>query len=160
MRQYLMSLMGSCFILTACQENNPTIANADFAIVNSGALNWIPVPDGLGAKYAVVYGNPSQSGTYVIRVHFPAGIMDLPHSHSADRHVTVIKGKWRAGTGLTFDPLKAKTLDAGSYMFHPAGGVHWDGATGNEETIVQIIGNGPVTTEQNHDETHNWVRVN
>jgi len=94
-----MSLMGSCFILTACQENNPTIASADFAIVNSGALNWIPVPDGLGAK-----------------VHFPAGIMDLPHSHSADRHVTVIKGKWRAGTGLTFDPLKAKTLDAGSYI--------------------------------------------
>jgi len=147
LRPYLMSLMASCFILTACQENNPTIASADFAIVNSGALNWVPVPDGLGAKYAVVYGNPSQSGTYVIRVHFPAGIMDLPHSHSADRHVTVIKGKWRAG-------------DAGSYMFHPAGGVHWDGATGNEETIVQIIGNGPVTTEQNHDKTLNWVRVN
>jgi hypothetical protein len=33
-------------------------------------------------------------------------------------------------------------------MFHPAGGVHWDGAGGKEETIVQIIGEGPVETTQ------------
>ena len=30
-------------------------------------------------------------------------------------------------------------------MLHPAGGAHWDGA-GDEETIVQIIGEGPVET--------------
>jgi hypothetical protein len=30
-------------------------------------------------------------------------------------------------------------------MFHPADGVHWDGA-GDEEVVVQIVGEGPVET--------------
>jgi len=160
LKTYIMGLMTSCIIMTACQSDNPRAPRGDFEIVKSEAINWQPIPNGLGAKYAVLYGDPTQIGTYVIRVHFPAGIMDLPHSHSGDRHVTVIKGEWMVGTGLSFDPLKAKTLSAGSYMFHPADGVHWDGAAGDEDAIVQIIGNGPVTTEQNHDEAHNWVNVN
>jgi hypothetical protein len=31
---------------------------------------------------------------------------------------------------------------------HPAGAVHWDGAGPQEETIVQVIGMGPVETVQ------------
>ena len=38
-------------------------------------------------------------------------------------------------------------MKAGAYVLHPAGGVHWDGA-GDEEVIVQIIGEGPVETTQ------------
>jgi quercetin dioxygenase-like cupin family protein len=38
-------------------------------------------------------------------------------------------------------------MPAGSYVLHPAGGVHWDGAA-EEETIVQIVGVGPVETTQ------------
>ncbi|MFT6772282.1 MAG: hypothetical protein ACJARU_002505, partial [Congregibacter sp.] len=35
----------------------------------------------------------------------------------------------------------------------------WDGARGDEDAVVQIIGNGPVLSEQaNHDEPM-WVRV-
>jgi hypothetical protein len=36
-------------------------------------------------------------------------------------------------------------MKAGSYVFHPANGHHFDG-TKNEEAMVQIIGMGPVTT--------------
>jgi quercetin dioxygenase-like cupin family protein len=38
-------------------------------------------------------------------------------------------------------------MKTGSYILHPAGAVHWDGA-GDEETIVQIVGIGPVETVQ------------
>lgn len=131
----------------------------NFATVQPETLQWTAVPGGLGAKYAVVYGDPSKSGTYVIRVRFPAGVMDLPHSHSADRHVTVLEGVWHAGTGADFDPAKAAPLGAGAYMFHPAGGVHWDGAAGDEDALVQIIGQGPVETKQEHKESADWVRV-
>jgi hypothetical protein len=50
--------------------------------------------------------------------------MELPHSHTADRHVTLLEGVWYAGTGPDFDPASAVPLVTGSYMFHPAGGIH------------------------------------
>jgi hypothetical protein len=37
-------------------------------------------------------------------------------------------------------------MPAGSYAFHPARAVHWDGAGPGGETIVQVIGMGPVET--------------
>ena len=132
---------------------------AYFKTVAAEDLDWVPIPDGLGAAFALVYGDPSKAGTYVIRVRFPAGVMDLPHSHTADRHVTVLEGVWYAGTGLNFDPAKAAPLNAGAYMFHPAGGVHWDGARGEEDAVVQIIGTGPVETQEEHQEKTGWVHV-
>jgi hypothetical protein len=38
-------------------------------------------------------------------------------------------------------------IKAGGFMFHPAGLHHYDGAK-DEETIVQIMGMGPVETVQ------------
>ncbi|HYA81727.1 MAG TPA: cupin domain-containing protein [Methylocystis sp.] len=104
-------------------------------------------PLGLGPESAVLYGDPSKPGIYVVRNRFPPGAHSNPHFHSKDRHATVIKGVWYTGTGPELDYNKAVPLEAGAYMLHPAGGVHWDGA-GEEEVIVQIIGEGPVETTQ------------
>ena len=102
-------------------------------------------PLGVGPQQAVIFGDPSKPGLYVIRVHFPPGFHSNPHFHSQDRHATVIKGVWWNGTGEELDFNKARPVTAGSYVLHPAGGIHWDGA-GDEETIVQIVGIGPVAT--------------
>ncbi len=102
-------------------------------------------PFGVGPEQAILYGDPSKPGVYVVRVRFPAGFHSNPHFHSQDRHATVIKGTWWNGTGEELDFNKAKPIKAGSYVLHPAGGIHWDGA-GDEETIVQITGIGPVET--------------
>lgn len=102
-------------------------------------------PLGLGPSQAVLYGDPSKPGIYVVRNRFPPGAHSNPHFHSQDRHATVIRGVWYTGVGEKIDFNKAVPLKAGSYMLHPANGVHWDGA-GEEEVVVQIIGVGPVTT--------------
>lgn len=102
-------------------------------------------PLGAGPSQAVLYGDPSKPGVYVVRNKFPPGAHSNPHFHSQDRHATVIKGVWWTGVGETLDFKTAVPLKAGSYMLHPANGVHWDGA-GEEEVIVQIIGIGPVET--------------
>lgn len=102
-------------------------------------------PLGVGPQQAMIYGDPSKPGLYVLRVHFPPGFHSNPHFHSQDRHATVIKGVWWNGTGEELDFNKARPVTAGSYVLHPAGGVHWDGA-GDEETIIQIVGVGPVET--------------
>ncbi len=102
-------------------------------------------PLGIGPEQAVLFGDPSKPGLYVIRVRFPPGAHSNPHFHSRDRHATVIKGVWWNGVGEELDFNKAAPMKAGSYVLHPANGVHWDGA-GDEEVVVQIIGEGPVET--------------
>jgi len=102
-------------------------------------------PFGVGPQQAVLFGDPSKPGVYVVRNRFPPGAHSNPHFHSQDRHVTVIKGTWWMGVGEELDFNKAMPMTAGSYVLHPAGAVHWDGA-GDEEVIVQIVGIGPVET--------------
>jgi quercetin dioxygenase-like cupin family protein len=118
-------------------------------------------PLGVGPQQAVLFGDPSKPGLYVIRVHFPPGFHSSPHFHSQDRHATVIKGVWWNGTGDKVDFKQARPLKAGSYILHPAGGVHWDGA-GDEEAIIQIIGVGPVETTAvggpSDPATDNWPK--
>jgi quercetin dioxygenase-like cupin family protein len=102
-------------------------------------------PLNVGPQQAVIFGDSSKPGVYVVRVKFPPGTHSNPHFHSQDRHATVIKGVWWNGTGEDLDFNKAVPVKAGSYVLHPAGGVHLDGA-GDEEVIVQIVGIGPVET--------------
>jgi quercetin dioxygenase-like cupin family protein len=107
----------------------------------------IPFKNPSGFEQVVLFGDPAKPGLYVVRIRFPPGIHSNPHYHSQDRHVTVIRGVWYMGTGDHADISKALPLKTGSYAFHPARGLHWDGA-GAEETVVQIVGMGPVETVQ------------
>ena len=108
---------------------------------------WKDVPNGHGVQTAVISGEPGKAGLYVIRVKFPPGIMSSPHFHPEDRHAVVLKGTWYTGTDDTWDPDRTIALKPGSYMKHPAGAIHYDGAK-DEEVIVQIAGYGPSGTTE------------
>ena len=151
-RRHLALAIGALLLTT-----NATAA--DFLTVAPDKVVWRTIPDSHGVMAAVISGDPSQPGTYVIRVRFPPHVMDRPHSHSQDRHVTVLSGQWTAGTGPRFDPASATALPAGSYMFHPAGGVHWDGSNSDEAAVVQIIGIGPVTSDDIDKSQPSWVKL-
>ena len=110
-------------------------------------IKWVDEPDGLGVQRAVIHGDPSKPGIYVIRVKFPPGVMSNNHRHKEDRHAVVLKGTWWTGTGDEFAPGKTVPLTAGSYMMHPAGASHFDGAKG-EEVVLQLIGYGPSETNR------------
>jgi quercetin dioxygenase-like cupin family protein len=108
-------------------------------------IDW-KSPLGAGSTlFAFLDGDPSKPGIYVQRVKFPPNVFTRPHWHGEDRHVVVLKGTWYMGTGKDFDPSKAVPMPAGSYVKHPAGAVHWDGAK-DEEVELQVIGVGPLTT--------------
>jgi hypothetical protein len=132
---------------------------ADFVRLTPEQIHWQDIPDGHGAQLATIAGDPTGSGLYVQRVRFPPHLMDRPHWHPHDRHVTVIKGTWYTGTGATFDAGKAVPLKAGSYMLHPARGLHWDGSNSDEEVIVQIVGIGPADTVQADPSQPFWVQL-
>jgi len=118
---------------------------AGFERVLPDQVPWKDVPNGHGVQAAVVSGDPSKQGIYVVRVRFPPGIMSVPHVHREDRFAVVLKGTWYTGTDADWDPAKTVGLPTGSFMKHPAGAVHFDGAK-DEEVIVQIVGYGPSST--------------
>lgn len=115
-----------------------------FLLIPPEKVQWKDA--GNGAKLAVIYGDPAKPGMYVIRAYFPPGVMSAPHFHGEDRHIVVVQGTWHAGVDDSWDPQATTPLKQGSYMFHPAKAVHYDGSVGDEGAIVQIVGMGPSST--------------
>lgn len=118
---------------------------AGFVRVPPDEIKWMERPGYDGVKFAIVHGDPTKPGVYVIRAKFSPGSMTRPHWHPEDRFVTVLQGTWYTGEGDSFEPDKTQPLKAGSFMLHPAKAHHYDGAK-DEEVIVQIIGIGPSAT--------------
>jgi quercetin dioxygenase-like cupin family protein len=103
-----------------------------------------------GSTQVVISGDPNKPGIYVVQNTFAPGRTSRPHYHDQDRFITVIKGTWYVSLGPesdVYDPSKMVAMKAGSYIFHPAFGHHYDGAK-DEEAVVRIMGMGPVTTKQ------------
>jgi quercetin dioxygenase-like cupin family protein len=122
-----------------------------FVRVNPENIQWKEVPGYNGVKFAVIDGDPSKEGIYVVRVKFPPGLMTRPHFHPEARYAVVLEGTWWTGTGDTFDPNTTVPLKPGSFMKHPAGAHHFDGAK-EDGAVLQIIGYGPSGTTYLHPE--------
>jgi hypothetical protein len=139
--------------------DRPATQGQAFVRLTPEQVRWQDIPGAFGAQVATISGDPSGRGLYVQRVRFPPHVMDRPHWHPNDRYVTVLKGTWFTGTGGTFDPAHAVPLKPGSYMFHPAKGLHWDGSGSDEEVIVQVFGLGPADTVPADPKRPLWVQL-
>ena len=107
-------------------------------------IKWVRNAAGTNES-AVLFGDPSKPGPYVVRVKWFPGNMSRPHFHPNDRFFAVLSGTWWMGTGEVFDPERTVPAPAGSYVIHYGGKVHYDGEK-NEETIIQVWGMGPATS--------------
>jgi quercetin dioxygenase-like cupin family protein len=115
----------------------------EFIRRNLDKLTWTATEgNSLGVQSAVLEGDPSKPGFYLIVNRFPPGVMSRPHTHPDERHGVVLKGTWYTGDGERFTPDHTVPLKPGDYMRHPAGGPHFDGAL-DEEVLVLISGYGP-----------------
>ena len=122
----------------------PVAAGADDHVaVSADQLKWGPAPPAFpkGAQFAVVAGDPSKEGLYVIRLKVPAGYKVPPHFHPNDENVTVISGTFNIGMGGTFDEKKGTALKAGGFAIAPKGMQHYAWFT--EEAVIQVHGVGP-----------------
>ena len=162
MRTRRASTFATCLICAAVlgsAADQKTPAGPDFVRLSPDQVRWEDLPGGYGAQLATIAGDPSGHGVYVQRVRFPPHVMDRPHWHPNDRYVTVLKGTWFTGTGAVFDPGRAVPLKPGSYMFHPAKALHWDGSNSDEEVIVQVFGVGPADTTPADPSQPFWVKL-
>lgn len=94
-----------------------------------------------GASFALISGDPSKSGLFVVRLKLPAGYRIAPHWHPTDEHVTVLSGTFALGMGDKFAEQGMKELPAGGYGLMPAEMRHY--AMAKTAAIVQVHGMGP-----------------
>ena len=100
---------------------------------------------GRGSESAVLVGDPSKPGLYVVLQKWLAHNNSRPHFHPNDRFITVLSGTWWVNTGTKYDPDGMKPVTAGSFVTHFGKEVHYDGAR-DEDCILEIVGMGPATS--------------
>ena len=63
-----------------------------------------------GAMIAVLSGDPSKDGPFVVRLKMPANYQISAHHHPTTENVTVLSGSFHAGMGDKLDADKGQTL--------------------------------------------------
>jgi quercetin dioxygenase-like cupin family protein len=125
------------------QSKTEQAPSADMGFHSPASIEWKAGPPSLptGAKMAVLEGDPTKEGPFVMRLQTPDGYHIPPHTHPKTERVTVISGTMFLAMGENLDRSAAKTLPAGTYGFWPAGMKH--AAWFDAGTVIQIHGVGP-----------------
>jgi quercetin dioxygenase-like cupin family protein len=129
-----------CAATMLAQQSSPAISPVAEA-------KWGPAPPFLppGAQIAVLSGNPMGTGSYSVRLRFPANYAIPAHSHPTDENVVVTAGSMTFGMGdkLSKSAPGNKTIEVGGYALAPTGMNHYAyaGASGAE---IVLYGQGPV----------------
>jgi hypothetical protein len=106
-------------------------------------LKWGDVPPMLpaGAQMAVVSGDPTKAGKFVLRLKMPSNYAVPAHWHPTDEKVTLVEGKLAYGMSDRVDKANAEALAPGGSVTMKAKHHHWvftgDGAT------VEVSAMGP-----------------
>ena len=118
-------------------------AASESVAVNPGSIKWGDAPPSLpkGAKLAVLHGDPSKAGPFVIRLMAPAGYKIPPHWHTQAEALTVISGTFYFGMGDKMDATAAQPLKAGGFHYLPPKEHHF--AFSKATSVVQVNGEGP-----------------
>lgn len=125
-----------CGVSAAQNTIGPTIITPDNVqwTVGSGTL--------AGAQVAVMSGDPSKGGMYIIRLKLVANQRSLPHYHPSPENVTVISGTLYVGLGPKVNESKMTALPAGAFVSIPAHVIHY--AMTKAPAIIQLEGIGPL----------------
>ena len=120
---------------------------ADFRAILPEDIDWKPFPAfPPPARLAVLVGQPSECGPYMIRVKVPGGVKLMPHKHPEDRIYTVISGIFYIGLGLEFDADKLEAYPPGSVIVLPGNSPHFHWAKSGEY-VTQVTAIGPLGME-------------
>ncbi len=146
---FLMPLaVATAYMLGAAKE--PAKLPAPRPDLNPAALTYT-LPDNIkwtsspaGNSTAVLYGDPTKPGLYIILNKWSAHHNSRPHFHPNDRYITVLSGTWWVNTGSKYDPDGMVPMPAGSFVTHYGKQIHYDGAK-DGDTVLEIVGEGPAT---------------
>jgi quercetin dioxygenase-like cupin family protein len=124
----------------------PPLGAADppHGMLTPDAIKWGDAPPSLprGSKIAVLYGDPSKDGMFVIRAKLPANYRIPAHSHPTDEVVSVLSGTLMVGMGDKLVPANAKPFPAGSVIVAPAKTNHF--VLTKQPVVIEVSAMGPL----------------
>jgi quercetin dioxygenase-like cupin family protein len=112
-------------------------------LVNAKNIKWGPAPPDLpkGAKVAVLFGDPTAAGQFVMRISLPSKYKMPFHWHSQAQRVTVISGTVYIATTETYDKKLAHAVKPGGFVIVPARAQNFAFTKG--AAVMEIHGDGP-----------------
>lgn len=120
---------------------------ANFRAILPEDVVWKPFPAfPPSVRLAVLVGDPSQPGPYIIRVKVPHDVKLMPHRHPEDRIYTVMSGIFYIGLGEKFDAGKMTAFPPGSVVVLPGDTAHFHWAKSGEY-VTQVTAIGPLGLE-------------
>ncbi|ACT51868.1 cupin domain-containing protein [Methylovorus glucosotrophus] len=109
----------------------------------SASLQWKDEPIlPKGAKSALLVGDPTKAGVFIVRLKFPAHYPIPAHTHPFTEVITVLKGKLGNGMGNKLNKQHGEILHVGDSFVLPTNHAHYVW-TEDEETEVELIATGP-----------------
>lgn len=95
---------------------------------------------------ALLYGDPTKPGIYVLRIKLAPGYKSPPHFHKEEfRGVTVLSGTLYFAVSDVWDDSKLKAYPAGTFFTEPPNMAHY-AATKDSEVVFDVTGIGPTST--------------
>ena len=139
----VLSLLLVAALTAALQATQTPADHGAHRVLAPDGVAWARL--GPTMSVAVLSGVPEQEGDpFVLRLKLAAGARVAPHWHPIDEHLTVLSGRFHMGMGERFDKAAGSALAPGAYAVMPKSAIHF--AWVDDETVVQIHGVGPFTT--------------
>ncbi len=141
----MIAVVGSLAILGA-------VAGVQFAfsgdapegavVLPASDLKWADA-EGMpaGTQIAVLSGDPTKAGAFVIRLKLPEGWKIPAHTHPSDENVTVLSGATAVGFGDKFDEAALNEVGPLGFVKIPAGVRHF--AQAKAGATIEVHGMGP-----------------
>jgi hypothetical protein len=138
-----LTVAGTILWAQPAATNKTHSGSMDHLLLTPNDLAWTDGPPSLplGARMAVLEGDPAAPGSFTIRLKLPANYEIQPYFCTAIERLTVISGRIHVGLGDALDRAKARALSAGGFAVMNVGTKHY--VFTSEETIVQLHGMGP-----------------
>jgi hypothetical protein len=116
----------------------------EFRVIRPENIDWKPFAAFPStARLAVLVGDPSKPGPYMIRVRIPGGVKTMPHKHPEDRIYTVVSGVFYIGLGEQFEESRLTAHAVGTVIVLPGDQPHFHWARSGEY-VTQITALGPL----------------
>ena len=130
----------------APKKKHASTATPRHVLLTPDAMKWMPAPGNTGlppaVEVSILAGDPSKTGSFVLRLKIPSGGKIAAHWHPTDENVTVLEGTFAAAMGDKFAEGELHDFPVGSYILMPKTMHHFAMAKGGE-VIVQIQAQGP-----------------
>ena len=142
-QEIAMNRLMSNLVLSSAAVAAILLSGPARAMHGAEGLQWGDAPPvlGKGAKLAVLQGDPTKAGPFVMRLSMPAGYKIAPHWHTQTENATVMSGTFMVGMGDKYDAKAMKPMKAGAFGSIPGKAPHY--AVAKTATVLQIHGEGP-----------------